>query len=98
GGALAAAEHGAAGPAEPESAAADRGRAPHDVRPAAEPVAAGRGRGEGVLREPGVPYDDPAQRAARGGAELREADRRLRRDLGRCAKLSLARARGDRPE
>src|SRR5690606_28323548 len=85
-------QHRPAGPAEPQPAARHRGRAPYDVRSPAEPLAPGRDGGARLLRRQGLRVDDPAERAARGGAELRAADRAVRRPLQRCRSLSRPRA------
>ena len=72
---------------------ADRGRPADDVRSAAQPLTPGCGGGQGVLREPGLQHDDPAQRPACRGAELRQADHRLRCTFGGRAGLPCIGAR-----
>src|SRR5690606_6914934 len=91
---------GAAGPAQPQPSTPDRGRAADHVRSPAESLSAGRGRGEGVFRESGLPHTDPSKRASRRGAELRSAHRSLRRHLLGRAELPLPgpRARPAREE
>src|SRR5207247_676669 len=86
-GPLAALEHRETGAAELQSRARDRRRAADDVRRAAQPVEAGRRRGEGIFRVADVQHHDPAQRAARRGAELRKADPLVRCAVGGRAEL-----------
>src|SRR5256885_8017091 len=95
GGPLAAPQYRQARAAEFQLRARDRRRAAHDVRRAAQSLEAGGRRGEGVLRLADVRHYDPAQRAPRRGAQLREADPVVRRTVGGCEELPRRRAGAD---
>ena len=72
-----------AGEGEPQPGPRGRRRRPDDVGRADEPLAPGPRGDPEALRRPRVQDTGPAQRAARRGAVLRQADPPLRRALAR---------------
>ena len=74
-----------------------RGHPAHHVRPAQQPVERGVRAADHALRRQGVPHRDPAQRAPRRGAELRQGRHVPRQGFARRARLPRARRRADPP-
>src|SRR4051794_16273462 len=76
----------------------DRGPAAYDVRSAQHACTAGVGAAAGTFRRQGLRDGNPAQRAARGSAELRRARDQLRSRMQGLAGVHRARERDPQPQ